>query len=119
MSPTRRTAADRRKLRQDNVNLEFLIRRTRRRIRNESSTVVDRSKKPPAIADVKGAMSKHAMQRCQLHRRPLGELRVDRFATQRPGGGKLADRLGGDTDVVRMAGGLQEFEHKAMISGDV
>ena len=66
MSIARRTAADRRKLRQDNVNLEFLIRRTRRTIRNESPTVVDRLKKPPAIADVKVAMSKHAMQRCQL-----------------------------------------------------
>ena len=60
------TAAARRKLRQDNVNLEYLLRRTRRSIYNETPTVEDRTPVRCAAAEVKVAMSKHAVERCEL-----------------------------------------------------
>lgn len=48
------------------MNLEFLIRRTKRTICNESTPTVDKFVKTPAFTNAKVAMSKHAIERCAL-----------------------------------------------------
>ena len=60
------TAAQKKQRRRETVDLEFLLRRTRRAIVNEAPPVVDRTPARPAVGEVKVAMSKHAMERCEL-----------------------------------------------------